>query len=106
MTDVSVQLRVDDDSRIGLIGPNGSGKSTLLRVLAGLEPGWAGKITRAGEVGYLPQTPERGGEATARAVIVDRIGVGPAAREVDRLAAGAGARRPAGGGAPRGGAGG
>jgi ATPase subunit of ABC transporter with duplicated ATPase domains len=80
-------LRVDDHSRIGLIGPNGSGKSTLLRVLAGLQPPAAGTITRAGEVGYLPQTPERGGTASAREVILDRIGVGPAGRKVDRLAA-------------------
>lgn len=33
----SVDLRVGDDSRIGLIGPNGSGKSTLLRAITGLD---------------------------------------------------------------------
>jgi len=83
----AVELRVDDHSRIGLIGPNGSGKSTLLRALAGVEPSWAGEIARSGEVGYLPQTTEREGPATAREVILDRIGVAAAAREVDRQAA-------------------
>ena len=33
-----VDIRIADDTRIGLVGPNGSGKSTLLRILAGLQP--------------------------------------------------------------------
>ncbi|WP_067468620.1 ABC-F family ATP-binding cassette domain-containing protein [Actinomadura macra] len=42
--------------RTGLIGVNGSGKSTLLKLIAReLRPA-SGKISVAGEVGYLPQT--------------------------------------------------
>ena len=43
--------------RIGLVGPNGIGKTTLCRILAGLEPPDAGRVSRAREttVGYLPQ---------------------------------------------------
>ena len=36
-----INLRLDDDDRIGLLGANGNGKSTLAKLLAGrLEP-WA-----------------------------------------------------------------
>jgi ATPase subunit of ABC transporter with duplicated ATPase domains len=84
----SVDLRVGADSRVGLVGPNGSGKSTLLRVLAGLETPDAGTVRRHGTVGYLPQVAaETAGELTARELILQRIGVAPASREVDRLAA-------------------
>jgi ATPase subunit of ABC transporter with duplicated ATPase domains len=82
----SVDLRVHSGSRIGLIGPNGSGKSTLLRVLAGVEPHDGGRVVRRGVVGWLPQLAGSGGTATVRETILERIGVGPASREVDRLA--------------------
>ena len=83
----AVDLRVGRDSRIALIGANGSGKSTLLRVLAGAEPSWSGSVYRHGEIGYLPQMAGHPGLESAREVILDRIGVAPASREVDRLAA-------------------
>lgn len=82
----SVDLRVGRDSRIGLIGPNGSGKSTLLRVLAGTEPGWSGSVYRHGQIGHLPQMAAHRGTETARQVILERVGVAAASREVDRLA--------------------
>lgn len=41
--------------RTGLIGLNGSGKSTLLRLLAGELTPTGGRVTTAGEIGYLPQ---------------------------------------------------
>jgi ATPase subunit of ABC transporter with duplicated ATPase domains len=82
----SVDLRVHSGSRIGLIGPNGSGKSTLLRVLAGVEPFDGGRVVRRGAVGWLPQMAG-GADATARETILARIGVAPASRELDRLAA-------------------
>ena len=83
----AVDVRVGPDSRIALIGPNGSGKSTLLRVLAGTEPSWSGSVYRNGEIGYLPQMAGHQGTETAREVILERIGVAAASREVDRLAA-------------------
>src|SRR4051794_38534828 len=86
----AVDLRVDAGSRIGLIGPNGSGKSTLLRILARLEAPDAGTVRAHGTVGYLPQLASEaggaGGRATARATILERIGVGAASRELDRHA--------------------
>src|SRR3954466_2032807 len=82
----AVDLRVDAGSRIGLIGPNGSGKSTLLRILAGIDRPDGGTVRAHGTVGYLPQLVA-GGEATARATVLDRIGVAPAARAMDELAA-------------------
>ena len=84
----SVDLRVHSESRIGLIGPNGSGKSTLLRVLAGVEPHDGGRVVRRGSVAFLPQLAGSGGSATVRETILERIGVGPAGRELDRLADG------------------
>lgn len=63
--------------RTGLVGANGSGKSTLLRLLAGhLEP-TSGRITLAGDVGYLPQTLTLGVHAT----VADLLGIS------DKLAA-------------------
>jgi ATPase subunit of ABC transporter with duplicated ATPase domains len=82
----AVDVRVHSGSRIGLVGPNGSGKSTLLRVLAGAEPCDGGRIVRHGTSGWLPQLADSGGEATVRDVILERIGVGPASKELDRLA--------------------
>jgi ATPase subunit of ABC transporter with duplicated ATPase domains len=83
----SVDVRVHSGSRIGLVGPNGSGKSTLLRVLAGAEPYDGGRVTRRGTTGWLPQLADNRAEATVRDVILERIGVGPASEELDRLAA-------------------
>jgi ATPase subunit of ABC transporter with duplicated ATPase domains len=82
----SVDLRVHSESRIGLIGPNGSGKSTLLRVLAGVEAPDGGTVVRSGTVGWLPQLAGTGGAASVRETILERIGVAPASRELDRLA--------------------
>jgi ATPase subunit of ABC transporter with duplicated ATPase domains len=81
----AVSLRVDRSSRIGLIGPNGSGKSTLLRVLAGLERADGGEVRRLGAIGYLPQLADDDGELLVRDLVLERIGVAPAAREVERL---------------------
>ena len=99
----SVDLRVHSGSRIGLIGPNGSGKSTSLRVLAGVGAHDGGRVVRCGSVGWLPQLADVGGEEmvregagggrgsdarrlTVRETVLERIGVAPASRELDRLA--------------------
>jgi branched-chain amino acid transport system ATP-binding protein len=43
-----VTLRVDVGEAVGVIGPNGAGKTTLMRVISGLLPGRAGKLTFEG----------------------------------------------------------
>ena len=53
-------FRVGPGDRVGLVGRNGAGKTTLTRVLAGEGQPAAGAVTRAGEVGYLPQDPRTG----------------------------------------------
>ena len=53
-------LRVQPGDRIGLVGRNGAGKTTTLRILAGETEPYAGSVTRAGEIGYLPQDPKEG----------------------------------------------
>lgn len=60
-----VTLRIDAGDFLGIIGPNGAGKTTLLRVLLGLLPPSAGRVTLFGtdvrrfrewqRVGYVPQ---------------------------------------------------
>ncbi|WCR90933.1 macrolide ABC transporter ATP-binding protein [Mycobacterium tuberculosis variant bovis] len=53
-------LRMQPGDRIGLVGRNGAGKTTTLRILAGEVEPYAGSVTRAGEIGYLPQDPKVG----------------------------------------------
>lgn len=53
-------LRVQPGDRIGLVGRNGAGKTTTLRILAGEVEPYAGSVTRAGEIGYLPKDPKVG----------------------------------------------
>lgn len=53
-------LEVPLGRTVALLGPSGSGKSTLLRLVAGLEPPDAGRIT-FGETDLTPLPPERRG---------------------------------------------
>ena len=53
-------LRIQPGDRIGLVGRNGAGKTTTVRILAGAGEPYAGKLTRSGDVGYLPQDPREG----------------------------------------------
>ncbi|MDU0477737.1 ABC-F family ATP-binding cassette domain-containing protein [Staphylococcus chromogenes] len=72
-------LRVQPGDRIGLVGRNGAGKTTTMRILAGESEPYAGKVTRSGEIGYLPQDSREGNiEQTAR----DRV---LSARGLDRI---------------------
>ena len=54
----SFQIAAGD--KIGLVGRNGAGKTTLTKILAGEGQPAAGIVTRAGQVGYLPQDPRTG----------------------------------------------
>ncbi len=81
-----VSLIVAPGDRVGIVGPNGIGKSTLLRVLAGLEAPDAGRVIRAGAVGYLPQELEARPGETVRDYLARRTGVGAAEEEMDDLA--------------------
>ncbi len=75
-------FRIAAGDRIGLVGRNGAGKTTLTRVLAGEGLPTAGRVTRSGDVGYLPQDPRTG---DLDMLAMDRI---LAVRELDRILAG------------------
>ncbi len=53
----NVNLRIENNARIGLIGLNGSGKSTLLQMIAGTTGAYDGTITAVSgiTIGYLTQ---------------------------------------------------
>lgn len=72
-----VSFRVSDGDKIGLVGRNGAGKTTLTKVLAGDLLPSDGKVTKSGELGYLPQDPRTGDpEMLARTRILDARGLG------------------------------
>ena len=84
----TVDVHLDAGSRVGVVGPNGAGKSTLLRILAGLEAPDRGTVRRLGTVGYLPQMADASEpRLSVRQLIVERVGVADASRELERWAA-------------------
>ena len=84
----TVDVHLDAGSRVGLVGPNGAGKSTLLRILAGLEAPDRGTVRRLGTVGYLPQMADASEpRLSVRQLILERVGVAAASRELERWAA-------------------
>jgi len=54
-----ISLAFYSGAKIGVLGPNGAGKSTLLRIMAGVEPDFAGDAVPAEgiRIGHLPQEP-------------------------------------------------
>ncbi|MBY0405951.1 MAG: ABC-F family ATP-binding cassette domain-containing protein [Cyanobacteria bacterium] len=56
----NLDLKLDPNSRIGLIGRNGCGKSTILKMIAGIEEPTSGSLYRMPglRVGYLSQEPQ------------------------------------------------
>ena len=61
-------------SLTAIVGPNGSGKSTLLKGIMGTLPPIGGKISRAGEIAYLPQSAEI--DKSFPATVNELIGLG------------------------------
>jgi sulfate-transporting ATPase len=55
-----ISLAFYPGAKIGVLGPNGAGKSSLLRIMAGVDPDFAGEARPADgiRVGWLPQEPE------------------------------------------------
>ncbi len=53
---LSIELAAEPGQVLAVVGPNGAGKTTLLRVLAGLQPIDAGRVTVGGEVWDDPAT--------------------------------------------------
>ena len=81
MEDVS--FRVGPGDKVGLVGRNGAGKTTLTRILAGEGQPAAGKVTLAGDVGYLPQDPRTGDpEVLARDRILSARGLDQVVRRL------------------------
>jgi len=67
-----VSLGISSDTQVGVVGRNGGGKSTLLRVLAGLQPVDAGRVTMLGSltVGMLTQVDTLDPGATVRQAVL------------------------------------
>src|SRR5689334_13631240 len=67
-----VSLGVAAGDRVGVVGRNGGGKTTLVRVLAGLEPPDAGRVTHASglRLAVLAQEASLPEGVTVREVVV------------------------------------
>jgi zinc/manganese transport system ATP-binding protein len=61
-------------SLTAIVGPNGSGKSTLLKGVMGMLTPLGGKVERAGEIAYLPQSAEI--DKSFPATVNELIGLG------------------------------
>jgi len=78
----SLDLRISEGERIGLVGPNGSGKSTLLKVMGGEQLLDKGKIqsSRGARIGYLPQDIELSSDLSLRDYVLSSV---PGRTELD-----------------------
>ncbi len=62
-----VSLEAQRGELVAVIGPNGAGKTTLLSILAGIQKGDEGRISRApNEIGWVPQQAAVYGKLTVR----------------------------------------
>ena len=81
-----VTFRVQPGDRIGLVGRNGAGKTTLTRTLAGETLPAGGAVTRAGEIGYLPQDPRTGDlDVLARDRVLSARGLDEVLRGLEKM---------------------
>ena len=81
-----VSFRVQPGDRIGLVGRNGAGKTTLTKTLAGETLPAGGTITRAGEIGYLPQDPRTGDlDVLARDRVLSARGLDEVLRGLEKM---------------------
>jgi ABC transport system ATP-binding/permease protein len=73
LTDVSLGLQRGD--RVGIVGRNGDGKTTLLRIIAGIEPPDAGRVTqtRGLRVGLLDQHDRLPADRTVGQVVLGQM---------------------------------
>ncbi|WP_244928290.1 ABC-F family ATP-binding cassette domain-containing protein [Nocardioides sp. W7] len=79
----NVSFRVAAGDKVGLVGRNGAGKTTLTKILAGEALPASGKVTNAGDVGYLPQDPRIGDpEVLARDRILSARGLDDVVRRL------------------------
>jgi ABC transport system ATP-binding/permease protein len=100
LTEVSLGLQRGD--RVGIVGRNGDGKTTLLRIVAGVEPPDAGRVTstRGLRVGLLDQHDRLPVGSTVGQVVLGRMAehewaADPRARAVvEHLLAGLDLSRP------------
>ena len=82
----NVTFRVQPGDRIGLVGRNGAGKTTLTRTLAGETLPAGGAVTRAGEIGYLPQDPRTGDlDVLARDRVLSARGLDEVLRGLEKM---------------------
>ncbi len=82
----NVTFRVQPGDRIGLVGRNGAGKTTLTKTLAAETLPAAGRITRSGEVGYLPQDPRTGDlDVLARDRVLSARGLDDLVRKMEKV---------------------
>ncbi|KQR04420.1 ABC-F family ATP-binding cassette domain-containing protein [Deinococcus sp. Leaf326] len=95
-----IDLEVRPGERLGLIGENGSGKSTLLRVLAGLEPPDAGRVSGGGRVALLVQDADTQARTVLEAVTPPELRRAQATWEAASAALGGGSAEALSGAAP------
>jgi len=106
LTDVS--LAVAPGERVALLGHNGAGKSTMMKIILGLIPATGGSVTVCGaapgsaqaraQVAYLPENAAfhpalTGEEQIAHYLRLRGMGAGLAAELLDRVGLGHAARR-------------
>jgi ATP-binding cassette subfamily F protein 3 len=70
-----LDLRIDEEDRIGLVGRNGTGKSSLMRIIAGAQEADGGRVRKAGgaRIGWLPQELDVLADKTLLASVVESV---------------------------------